>query len=225
MHPAAASAGDASLPGDRRVPDLSPANMGGRGDRNGSLLGSAKVVTRAPPRESLWAVAPGGPAALLPLACPALCSQTFTPRRLRADGKDERARRVAAAAAALAPALGVLARAGDGGADVATLDALAAVDAPRLIALVLPSALDAMRRVHASSNGGSQHGHGGVERRDGCRLGGLHTRSRDESGRRGGGRGRGTRAAARGGAGPPHLTPTAVHAPLPLVRAVDGRRG
>ena len=162
MHPAAASAGDASLPGDRRVPDLSPANMGGRGDRNGSLLGSAKVVTRAPPRESLWAVAPGGPAALLPLACPALCSQTFTPRRLRADGKDERARRVAAAAAAIAPALGVLARAGDGGADVATLDALAAVDAPRLIALVLPSALDAMRRVHASSNGGSQHGHGGV---------------------------------------------------------------
>ena len=145
------SAGDASLPGDRRVPDLSPANMGGRGDRNGSLLGSAKVVTRAPPRESLWAVAPGGPAALLPLACPALCSKTFTPRRLRADGNDERARRAAAAAAALAPALGVLARAGDGGADVATLDALAAVDAPRLIALVLPSALDAMRRVHASS--------------------------------------------------------------------------
>ena len=94
---------------------------------------------------------------------PRSAPKTFTPRRLRADGKDERARRVAAAAAALAPALGVLARAGDGGADVATLDALAAVDAPRLIALVLPSALDAMRRVHASSNGGSQHGHGGVD--------------------------------------------------------------
>eukprot|EP00227_Mantoniella_beaufortii_P016992 CAMPEP_0197598374 /NCGR_PEP_ID=MMETSP1326-20131121/29225_1 /TAXON_ID=1155430 /ORGANISM="Genus nov. species nov., Strain RCC2288" /LENGTH=73 /DNA_ID=CAMNT_0043165173 /DNA_START=15 /DNA_END=233 /DNA_ORIENTATION=+ len=41
-----------------------------------------------------------------------------------------------------------MARAGDARAHVATLDALAAVDAPRLLAHVLPAALDAMRRAH-----------------------------------------------------------------------------
>ena len=99
LHPAAAfcgpTGGDASSSSttDRRVPDLSPANRGGAGDRNGSLLGTARVAARALLRDSLWAVAPGGPACLLPLACPALCSKTFAPvRRLRAEGRDERAR-------------------------------------------------------------------------------------------------------------------------------------
>ena len=158
LHPAAAfcghTGGDASSSptGDRRVPDLSPANQGGAGDRNGSLLGAARVAARALLRDSLWAVAPGGPACLLPLACPALCSKTFAPvrLRLRAEGRDERARRVAAAAAALRPALSAMGRACEGGGAGAasSLDALAAIDAPRLIALALPSAIDAMRAVH-----------------------------------------------------------------------------
>jgi len=32
-------------------------------------------------------LAPGGPASLLPLACPALCSCSFQPRRLRGTGR------------------------------------------------------------------------------------------------------------------------------------------
>jgi hypothetical protein len=144
LHPAAVAP---SGPASRRVPDMSPAGLGGRGERYGSALGGTHVILRSLLRDALWAVAPGGPASLLPLACPALCARSFQPRRLRGLG-EERSRRVAAAAASLRPVISIMARSGDTRAHVASLDALAAADAPRLLAHVLPAALDAMRRAH-----------------------------------------------------------------------------
>ena len=111
----------------------------------------ARVAARALLRDSLWAVAPGGPACLLPLACPALCSKTFAPRRLRLRMEGEgRARAEGGGCGGGGRQLSVMGRAceGDGAGAASSLDALAAIDAPRLIALALPSAIDAMRAVH-----------------------------------------------------------------------------
>ena len=99
LHPAAASCGDASCgdasssspTADRRVPDLSPANRGGAGDRNGSLLGAASRRQGPPSGLALGGRAGGTrvpPAAGVPRALlQDVRAETFASAHGRGEGR------------------------------------------------------------------------------------------------------------------------------------------
>jgi len=115
--------------------DISP--HGTLVETKATLLSGTSYARRLLLRDSIWAAAVGGPAIVLPLACPLIASKNLQPESLSAY------KELASAGSSIRSVIGILAGACDLHAE--NVKALVENDTPNLLAHLLPFALDGLR--------------------------------------------------------------------------------